>query len=57
LTAPGDDGAFAAATRRLLDDAGLRRQLSDGARAFVGAERTVAVAAAAIGKALGEILP
>ena len=57
LTAPGDDDAFAAATRRLLDDAGLRRQLSDGARAFVGAERTVAVAAAAIGKALGEIMP
>ena len=57
LIAPGDDAAFASATRRLLDDAGLRRQLSDGARAFVSTERTVAVAAAAIGEALGEIMP
>lgn len=54
LTTPGDDAAFAAAIRRLLDDAGLRHRLSERARAFVNGERTVASAADAIGAALGE---
>lgn len=57
LTAPGDDAAFAAATRRLLDDAGLRHKLSQGARAFVRGERTVAAAARSIGDVLGELIP
>jgi glycosyltransferase involved in cell wall biosynthesis len=57
LTEPGDDAAFAAATRRLLDDADLRHKLSHGARAFVRGERTVAAAAQSIDDALGEILP
>ncbi len=52
LTPPGDDGAFAAATRRLLDDGGLRHKLSQGARAFVSGERTVAAAARIIEEAL-----
>ena len=52
LTPPGDDGAFAAATRRLLDDGGLRHKLSQEARAFVSGERTVAAAAKIIDEAL-----
>lgn len=57
LTAPGDDAAFAAATRRLLDDPVLRQTLSDGALAFVRGERTVAAAAQSIANVLGEIMP
>ncbi len=45
LTPPGDDAAFAAATRRLLNDDGLRHKLSKGASSFVNQERTVAAAA------------
>jgi glycosyltransferase involved in cell wall biosynthesis len=56
LTAPGDDDAFAAATRRLLDDTDLRHKLSQGARAFVREERTVAMAAQSIDGVLGDIL-
>ncbi len=52
LTPPGDDAAFAAATRRLLDDDGLRHKLSKGASSFVNQERTVAAAAGIIGEAL-----
>lgn len=57
LTTPGDDAAFATAIRFLLDDDGLRQKLSDEARAFVNAERTVAVAARGIGDTLREIMP
>jgi len=57
LTAPGDDAAFAAATRQLLDNTELRHKLSIGARAFVCGERTVVAAAQSIGDALGEITP
>jgi glycosyltransferase involved in cell wall biosynthesis len=45
LTPPGDDGAFADAVARLLDDHGLRRRLSAGAGAFVARARTMAAAA------------
>jgi glycosyltransferase involved in cell wall biosynthesis len=45
LTPPGDDGAFAAAVARLLDDAPLRHGLSRAARDFAAGERTVAAAA------------
>lgn len=52
LTPPGDDGAFAQAVARLLNDDGLRHQLSTGAARFVGQERTVAGAADILRKAL-----
>ncbi len=52
LTPPGDDGAFAAATRRLLDESRLRHKLSQAARTFVNDERTVAAAAKIISEAL-----
>lgn len=52
LTAPGDDGAFAEAVGRLLDDDQLRAGLGNAARDFVARQRTVASAAAVLGAAL-----
>jgi glycosyltransferase involved in cell wall biosynthesis len=52
LTPPGDDGAFADAVARLLDDHGLRRRLSAGAGAFVARARTMGAAADVLRKAM-----
>ena len=52
LMAPDDDGAFAEAVGRLLDDDQLRAGLGNAARDFVARQRTVASAAAVLGAAL-----
>ena len=52
LTPPGDAAAFADAIARLLDDAALRRSMSQAARSFVLEERSLEMAAARLGSIL-----
>ena len=52
LTPPRDAAAFADAIARLLDDAALRRSMSQAARSFVFEERSLETAAARLGSIL-----
>jgi glycosyltransferase involved in cell wall biosynthesis len=55
LVPVGDVGAFAAATGRLLTDAGLRQRLGQAAWAYVRAEHDLPVAAARIDAVLRNV--
>ena len=52
LTPPRDAAAFADAIARLLDDAALRRSMSQAARSFVFEERSLETATARLGSIL-----
>ena len=56
LVPVGDVGAFAAATGRLLTDAGLRQRLGQAAWAYVRAEHDLPVAAARIDAVLRNVI-
>ena len=57
LVPPGDQAAFAAAVRRLLIDAGLRRQYGSAARHRVLAEHDLPTAAAQLGAVIDALRP
>jgi glycosyltransferase involved in cell wall biosynthesis len=55
LTPEGDAGAFAAATRALLDDSARRRQMGAAAAARVAAGHTLSAAAATLDRIVREV--